>query len=353
MKSLERHSIKYSGQISKELLEKEYIHNKKSIAQLSKELNKDWATIKAYLLFYKLAIRTAFEQYSISSIGGKPKYLDILTKEKITKLYLLDKKGISQIAKELKLDPGTIRRYLKKYNIKIRSTKIQMEISHTPKEFIINSEVQSFIDGLLLGDASIPKRKNGSPSRSFTQACKYQEYLEYILKRLLDYKIICSPILSRWINDDRCKNKGYYQSFLQTRRYKTFESFRERWYKKGIKIIPRDLIITPDLLLQSYLSDGNFYREIKLCLDAFSKEDLLFLKQLIDKELEIKCRITNAGLNYELAIKKSDAPKFLSYIGKFPIRCYEYKWQDNESEEIKDRKRLKARITYRNNKNVG
>ncbi len=274
-----------------------------------------------------------------------------LTKEYLTGRYIKKREGIIDLSKELKIDRGTIKRYLKKHNIKIRTSKDQKIINNPPKEFIINEKIKAFIDGILLGDASIPKRKDGIKPWCLTQACKHKEYLDYIKNRLNNSGILSSPILSRWINDDRCKNKGYDQHFLQTRRYKTFEIFRERWYPKGKKIIPRDILITPETLLQVYICDGNFYREIRFCLDAFDKEEIYFLKGLIEKELEIKLRANKINKRYELFIKKSDTNKFLNYIGKSPVKCYAYKWKDNETEEAKNRKRLKARLLYHKNKN--
>lgn len=345
--------LRYKNELTKDFLYKEYINNKKSISQLKKELNKDWNTINYYLKLHKISIRTHKEQASISSPGGKYKYISEITKNYLLSEYVRKKKGIANLSKELNVDRGTIRRYLKKYKIHVRSDREQMTINHPPKEFDLTEKARSFIDGLLLGDASIPQRKNGISPRSFTQACKYKEYLDHIQKRLLEIGVTCSPILSRWIKDERCKNKGYTQHFLQTRRYKTFEIFRERWYKSGKKIIPKDLKITPDLLLQSYLCDGNFYREIRLCLDAFSKTDILFLKKLIEEKLDINMRLVKTNDKFELAIKKSDSEKFLNYIENYiekcPVNCYGYKWKDNESKEAKERKRLKARLIYHKN----
>ena len=343
--------LRYKEILTKELLEEEYLKNKKSILQLKRELDKDWHTIKFYLGFYNIPRRTHKEQASISSPGGEYMYDEKLTKDYLIEKYLVKKKGIKDISKELKIDRGTVRRYLRKYNIQRRTSKQQNNINNPPKEFVINKAVKSFIDGLLLGDASIPRRKDGIKPRSFTQACKHKEYLDYIRNRLNNLGILSSPILSRWINDDRCKNKGYNQHFLQTRRYKTFEIFRGRWYPKGKKIIPRDILITQETLLQVYICDGNFYREIRLCLDAFDKEEIYFLKDLIEKKLEIKLRATKINQGYELFIKKSDTNRFLNYLGKPPVECYAYKWGDNETEEAKNRKRLKARLLYHKNKN--
>ena len=347
MRKRDENRLKYKDILTKNFLEKEYSINKKSIAQLKKKLNIDWYTIKYYLEFHKIPLRTHKEQASISSPGGKHLYTNLLTKEYLIEFYTGRKKGIINLSRELKIDSGTIRRYLNKHKIPIRKSKDQININNPPKEFNLNKEIKSFLDGLLSGDASIPKRKDGIKPRSFTQACKHEEYLNYIQNILSKDEILCSPILSRWIKDERCKDKGYNQNFLQTRRYKTFELFRERWYPKGIKIIPMDLIITPDLLLQLYLCDGNFYREIRFCLDAFDMESINRLKELIEGKIDIKLRKTSTGL----FIKKSDAGKFLSYIGPCPVKCYEYKWEDNESEEAKHRKRLKARLRYSTSKN--
>lgn len=339
--------LRYKEILTKELLEEEYLKNKKSISQLKKELNKDWATIKFYLQLYNISLRSHKEQAFISSPGGKYIYGEKLTKDYLIEKYLVKKKGITDLSKKLKIDKGTIRRYLKKHSIETRTSKDQNLINNPPKEFIIDEKIKSFIDGILLGDASIPKRKDGIKPWCLNQACKHKEYLDYIKNRLGKYDVLCSPIFPRWIKDERCKDKGYYQSFLQTRRYKTFELFRERLYPKGIKVTPRDLIITPDLLLQLYLCDGNFYREIRFCLDAFDIESINRLKELIEEKIDIKLRKTLTGL----FIKKSDTEKFLNYIGPCPVKCYVYKWKDNETEEARNRKRLKARLLYHKNKN--
>jgi len=352
MKRRDDNRLRYKDILNEDFLKKEYLENKKSLAQLQKELKIYRTTIIYYLQLNKIPIRSHKEQASISSPGGKYLYDDILTENSLINEYIQNKKGVLELSKNFRVDRGTIKRYLNKYNIPQRSSKEQNLINNPPKTFEVNNEARSFIDGLLLGDASIPQRKDGITPRSLTQACKNKEYLEYIKKRLENYGVLCSPILSRWVKDERCKNKGYPQSFLQTRRYKTFEIFRERFYPSEIKIVPSDLIITKDLLLQLYLCDGNFYRHITLCLNAFNLEDISFLKSLIERELGIILILRKQKNQFMIAIKKSDTKKFLDYIGPCPVKCYEYKWKDNESEEAKHRKRLKARLRYKESKNV-
>jgi hypothetical protein len=345
-----RNCLKHLSVLTKDFLESEYLSKQKSIECLAKELKIDWATIKSYLLMYKIKLRSHKQQAAISSPGGKPKYLELFAEKKLIQEYVLKQKSISNLAKEFNVDSGTIRRYLQSHGITTRTTKEQVNISHPPKEFVLTPEALAFIDGLLLGDASVPQRKNGVKPRVLSQACKHRGYLDYILKRLQDLDVECSPILSRWLDDTRCKNKGCWQNFLQTHHYRTFEFFRERWYKTGKKRIPRDFKITPDCLLQCYLGDGNFYREILLCLNDFPLEDLIFLKELLQKEVNIQPGIRCSSCGYMLKIKKSETARFLEYIKDCPVSCYTYKWQDNESEEAKERKRIKARQIYYKNK---
>ncbi|MBI2579270.1 MAG: hypothetical protein HYW27_00025 [Candidatus Aenigmarchaeota archaeon] len=159
-----------------------------------------------------------------------------------------------------------------------------------------------------------------------------------------------------WVNDIRCKNGGYKQNILQTHRFKTFEIFRNRWYnKERIKIIPKDFQFTPDSILQFYLGDGNFYREIRLCVSGFDIKHTKFLRKLLIINLNIKSRlVTSPSLNgkADLIIKKSDTNKFLKYIGNSPVKCYEYKFVDNrsKSKRLEDNKR--ARERYKLNKKV-
>ena len=86
--------FRYKSLLTKDLFEKEYIKSKKSISQLQEELKIDWNTIKSYLLFHKIPIRTHKEQATISSLGRKDKYGEVLTREFLIKEYINNKKGI-------------------------------------------------------------------------------------------------------------------------------------------------------------------------------------------------------------------------------------------------------------------
>jgi len=305
-----------------------------------------WSTVKTYAKRNGIKLRSHKEQAAISSPGGMWKHENLLTQKFFEQNYIRLKKSIKDISLETGIQRSVIRDHMRKLGIAVRTCHEQINISHPPKEFKLTKECVAFIDGLLLGDGSVPFRRGGNP-RNYTQGCKHKEYLVYVAHRLKKYGITSSPILTKWTKDFRCKNNGYLESFLQTRSYKTFRIVRERWYDKdGVKHIPQSIAFTSDSILQFYLGDGNFYREIVLCTNGFSLKDIELLQRLFEINLKIKTRIINSDGGYEIAIKKSDIKKFLTYIGRCPVKCYKYKWHDNESLEKKLEKNKRARKLY-------
>jgi len=336
----------YTNILTRSFFNENYIKNQKSLTQISNIVSADWATVKRYALSNKIKLRTLKEQAAISSLGGKWKHDNLLTKKFFNENYISLKKSIKELSLETGVERSVIRRYMIKLEIPRRTCHEQMHISHPPKEFKLTSKCMAFFDGLLLGDGSIPLRKGGKP-RYYAQSCKYVEYLNYITSRAKKYDITFSPVLTRWRTDKRCRDKGFFESFLQSHSFETFEKIRERWYdSNGIKHIPKDLIFNKDSLLQLYLGDGNFYREIRLCTDGFLLEDVILIQSLLKKTLNIDSRLVKSENGYEIAIKKSDTKKFLDYIGKCPVECYKYKWHDNESKEKKLENNRRAREVY-------
>jgi hypothetical protein len=337
---------RYVNVLTKEFFNENYIKNCKSLTQIANIISADRATVKRYALLNGVKLRTLKEQAAISSPGGKWKHDDLLTKNFFIQNYIKLKKSIKDISLDTDIERTVVVRYMRRLEIPIRTCHEQMNISHPPKEFKLTKNCMTFFDGLLLGDGSIPLRKGGK-SRSYAQGCKHREYLEYVILRAKKYGITFSPILTQWRKDLRCKNNGYTESFLQSHRYRTFEIIRERWYdKNGVKHIPKGFVFAPDSMLQFYLGDGNFYREIRLCTDGFPLNDVIFLQSLFRKYMKIETRIVKSGNGYEIAIKKSDTEKFLKYVRKCPVKCYKYKWKDNESEERKLEKNRRAREIY-------
>lgn len=151
-------------------------------------------------------------------------------------------------------------------------------------------EIIDIINGNLLADGSV--RSDKGKYFTFQVVAKSEKFLKRIGNLLKKFKI------KFWIS----KNKsdlfllGFY---INSCLYPELIYLRERWYKKmngkTVKVIPRDLKLTPTTLLFWYLGDGSLIRRkndpnrvpfIVLATNNFSKEDVNFLIQKL-KELKL------------------------------------------------------------------
>ena len=182
----------------------------------------------------------------------------------------------------------------------------------------------TILDGLMLGDGSIFKERPTGNARY----CHDDHHILYV-KYLMD--------LARKIGCTFAPNSPYphynkkYKSLTwaaQTHVDPFFTKEYFRWYSGGTKIIPTDLILTPDILRHLYIGDGclGYDRErvthINFATHCFSTES----KEIFREKMEQLNFPLNFCKNGSMNLKKSCVEYFLSYIGKCPISCYQYKW---------------------------
>lgn len=96
--------------ITKKFLIKEYITNKKSFNQIAKDFNFSKTTLRNYCKIYHIKSRNI------------AKYSKILTKKFLIQEYIENKKTSYEISKEIDCGFVTILNYLRKYNIEIIKT---------------------------------------------------------------------------------------------------------------------------------------------------------------------------------------------------------------------------------------
>jgi hypothetical protein len=113
------------------------------------------------------------------------------------------------------------------------------------------------INGTLLGDASI-ECKEGK-YYYYSLVSKSKEFLEWVKKFFLKYRIKPYILLNNYTS--KVYMLGFY---INARPYKELLNLRDKWYKeikgKTIKVVPRDLELTPTTLLFWYLGDGSLIR---------------------------------------------------------------------------------------------
>lgn len=99
--------------LNKEWLTEQYINNKKSTYEIGKELGISWITINRYLDKFEIPKRTISENVRLED--------DRLTKEWLTEQYIDNKRSMEDIAIELGAGKTTIKRYLIKFEIQIKT----------------------------------------------------------------------------------------------------------------------------------------------------------------------------------------------------------------------------------------
>ncbi len=105
---------------------------------------------------------------------------------------------------------------------------------------------------------------------------------------------------------------------------------RNKWYPKGKKQTPRDIVLAPIVLLNWYIGDGS-YRKGKnntksaerVIIAKFDVEGKIILSAKLD-ELEIKNTITKEGI-YICALNRNKFFRVLIETKSIP-ECYKYKF---------------------------
>jgi DNA-binding transcriptional regulator YiaG len=184
----------------------------------------------------------------------------------------------------------------------------------------------NILNGTLLGDACI-----------LFDNYKYKKYFVYkitakgqIFLFWLNSIFKTFQINNSWITEDKRNNTISLYFYINNCPYTELMKLRDKWYrerkgKPAQKIIPRDLKLTPTVILHWYLGDGSLIRRknnsvnvpyIVLATNAFSKEDIDFLIQKL-KELNLnfypvkyKSGFTKKESGYCLYSKTQDGTPF-------------------------------------------
>jgi hypothetical protein len=161
------------------------------------------------------------------------------------------------------------------------------------------TEIQeSVLLGSLLGDGWISAGKT-----SYLQINRSIKDRSYLLWQYEIFKEFCDHEPKETLKYDKKSNKYYSGISLVTRRSEVFKSFRSEWYNQG-KIIPANLTINPLIMTVWFCDDGNISKvgknaySIKLSTNAFSMDEVHFLKDLLNKRYIPKFRVNKNGSGY-------------------------------------------------------
>lgn len=196
--------------------------------------------------------------------------------------------------------------------------------------YIINDHVNEVIIGSLLSDGCINNSNNGK-NYFWSHTCIIEDYIDFIIndvkinlhKFSIDGKFFKSP------NNGK-EYFGKKQYIFKSKASVTFTKFRNDWYPQGKKIVPKFIKLTPIVLLHWYIGDGSISdcRGITLSTDSFDMDSLDFLLYEL-YNLNFNPYLNNSN---RIIIPNSRIIEFLNYIGKCPVKGFEYKWKTSIKE---------------------
>lgn len=180
-------------------------------------------------------------------------------------------------------------------------------------------EQKEIFDGIMISDGSLEKpRALGS---RLTLGFKYKETLERIIEDLNNMEYC--PIYEYNYIEKRTGN-NIINFFTKTHVSSSLYSEYNRWYKEDLKIIPKNIKLTPLFCYWWYVMDGFVIdNSIQLCTDSFTMEDIKFIQNLFSK-INIKCSITSRN---RLRFNKEETINYYGFIKNIRIQKeYGYKF---------------------------
>lgn len=133
---------------------------------------------------------------------------------------------------------------------------------------------------------------------------------------------------------DKRTGKRYSGWKLSSRSDQFLTQQHDRWYRNRIKIVPKNIKLTPTCLLWWYLGDGHLerktnrpnYRRVVLCTDSFTLAEINCLIHKLKKLLNSNDSIYEEGRH--IIIGRMALCRFIKTIGsKSPVSDYDYKFE--------------------------
>lgn len=168
----------------------------------------------------------------------------------------------------------TIARYVQLYGFNYE----QLKYGHFPP---LTRQQNDLITASLLGDGCISARGRFS----FKQKLQRKEYVLWLSEKLKPY--------SKDVSDETGIRRGrsFTNSKFLTAHHTCFKELRKKWYPVGRKMVPRDLVLTPEIFAHWHVQDGtNNQRKksVRLATDGFCIEDVKFLIRCIERDFGLK-----------------------------------------------------------------
>jgi len=192
----------------------------------------------------------------------------------------------------------------------------------------MNKEMQVFI-GSLLGDGNL-----------FLKDGKYVSYNEMHSLNQKDYLLWKMRLMSKILNfagspyifnkyDKRTK-KEYSTIKINSSDSKKLKKYYNFFYKKGIKIVPRELLYKLDGLGLAiwYQDDGTYYYGSYRCsiaTDNFDYNEHILIKKFLKDKFDLKCEIYKKAEKFYISFTRKNTDIFLRIVEPYIHKSLVYK----------------------------
>lgn len=219
-------------------------------------------------------------------------------KDLLFDLYRRKKLSMGQIAKRLRAGKTTIKRYLRKYGVKIRSSTEgqKLRLHQEGGKFggylrdKLTKRQKEFLIGTLLGDGTLYLgRRNTNARLKIQHSEKDSGYLIY------KHSLLRNFVTGTIMRDDRFNkdtNKNYFSRTFITTTHPEFTKFHKFFYHGGKKIVDDRILrmVTPFGLAIWIMDDGHYNKlgkYIELYTMGFSFKEHLFMQRWFKRRYRI------------------------------------------------------------------
>lgn len=189
----------------------------------------------------------------------------------------------------------------------------------------LSKEQEEILIGSMLGDGNLGINKKGINAR-FTIKRKIEDK-EYLLWEYEKFSTFCGSPTKEHYPLDKRTNKIYPAISFCTRASPIFTNYYKIWYPNKIKIVPKNLELTPLTLLIWFLDDGSINRsktdtlDLKLSTNGFLMEDVQRLADMLTKRYKQYYGVNKNGNGFVIQTSDGGAKSFISEIMNLIPEC--------------------------------
>jgi hypothetical protein len=194
------------------------------------------------------------------------------------------------------------------------------------KQTLILTDLQKqVLVGTLLGDASIPDRKNNSEYNvKFEQKYDNVQYVNHLYDIFKPW-VGTSPSIREISGGGALDRKSIW---FRTYRHPAFRDFYNKFYLHGHKIVPRDIseILTPVGLAYWFMDDGTKQTSgYHLSTQGFKFDDNNFLLETLNKKFFLDSKVHKDRHFFRIYIPAASVLKFNLLVKPYILSTMSYK----------------------------